>query len=150
VFAPPRYGREGSRAGLGFIISPYVSRIRDAVRQAFATDPALEASRDAVAQEAAKVWVVNGGGSSGQASRIAAYLDYQGLDVSTPARSAASAAGTKVVVYNGAEDRLPETIKLLEKIFKTTVTTVTDPSISADIVVTVGRSTPELTPPPAP
>jgi LCP family protein required for cell wall assembly len=150
VFSPPRYGREGSQAGLGFVITPYVSRIREAVKQAFASDPALEASRDAVAQEAGRVWVLNGGGSTGQAARIAAYLEYQGLAVSAPARSAPSTAGTTIVVYNGAEDRLPETVKLLQRIFNTTVTTATDPAQTVDIVVTVGRSTPELTPPPAP
>jgi LCP family protein required for cell wall assembly len=152
VFAPPRYGREGSRNGLGFIIEPYVARIRSAVKQAFVIDPALEATREAVADEGAKVWVLNGAGSAGQAARIAAYLEYQGLTVSAPATRPPQPAGsgTRIVVYNGAEDRLPATVKLLQQVFDTTIVPETNPTATVDIVITVGRSTPELTPPPAP
>jgi LCP family protein required for cell wall assembly len=152
VFAPPRYGREGSRNGLGFIIEPYVARIRSAVKQAFVTDPGLEATREAVADEGAKVWVLNGAGSAGQAARIAAYLEYQGLTVSAPATRPPQPAGsgTRIVVYNGAEDRLPATVKLLQQVFDTTIVPETNPTATVDIVITVGRSTPELTPPPAP
>jgi polyisoprenyl-teichoic acid--peptidoglycan teichoic acid transferase len=152
VFAPPRYGQETSRNGLGFVIEPYVARIRTAVKQAFVTDPALEATREAVANEGARVWVLNGASSAGQASRIAAYLEYQGLTVSAPTTRPSQPAGngTRIVVYNGAEDRLPATVKLLQDVFNTTVVAVTDPTVTADIIITVGRSTPELTPPPAP
>jgi LCP family protein required for cell wall assembly len=152
VFAPPRYGQEASRNGLGFVIEPYVARIRTAVKQAFVTDPALEASREAVADEGAKVWVLNGAGSAGQAARIAAYLEYQGLTVSAPATrpSQPAGSGTRIVVYNGAEDQLPATVKLLQDVFNTTVVPVTDPTVTADVIITVGRTTPELTPPPAP
>jgi LytR cell envelope-related transcriptional attenuator len=152
VFSPPRYGREGSRSGLGFVIEPYVARIRTAVREAFVIDPALEASRETLADEGAKVWVLNGAGSPGQASRIAAYLEYQGLTVSAPATRPSQPVGsaTRIVVYNGAEGRLPATIKLLQQLFGTTIVPVTDPTATVDIVITVGRSTPELTPPPAP
>jgi hypothetical protein len=152
VFAPPRYGREGSRSGLGFVIEPYVQRIRTAVRDAFVIDPGLEASREALADEAAKVWVLNSGGSTGQASRIAAYLEYQGLTVSAPATRPSESAGngTRIVVYNAAEARLPATVKLLQQVFNTTIVPVTDPTATVDVVITVGRSTPELTPPPAP
>jgi LCP family protein required for cell wall assembly len=152
VFAPPRYGQEGSRNGLGFVIEPSVARIRTAVKQAFIIDPALEATREAVADEGAKVWVLNGAGSAGQAARIAAYLEYQGLTVSAPATrpSQPAGSGTRIVVYNGAEGRLPATVKLLQQVFNTTIVPVTDPTATVDIVITVGRSTPELTPPPAP
>jgi LCP family protein required for cell wall assembly len=152
VFAPPRYGQEGSRNGLGFIIEPYVARIRSAVKEAFVIDPALEATREAVADEGARVWVLNGAGSAGQAARIAAYLDYQGLTVSAPATRPAQPAGsgTRIVVYNGAENRLAATVKLLQQVFNTTIVPETDPKATVDIVITVGRSTPELTPPPAP
>jgi len=152
VFAPPRYGQEGSRNGLGFIIEPYVARIRTAVKQAFVIDPALEATRETVADEGAKVWVLNGAGSAGQASRIAAYLEYQGLTVSAPPTRPSKPAGngTRIVVYNGAEDRLPTTVKLLQDVFQTTIVPEADPTATVDIVITVGRSTPELTPPPAP
>ena len=36
-------------------------------------------------------------------------------------------ATTKIVVYNGAEAELPETIKYLENLFNVKVTTATDP-----------------------
>jgi LCP family protein required for cell wall assembly len=152
VFSPPRYGQEASRSGLGFVIEPYVARIRTAVRGAFAVDPALEATRESLADEGARVWVLNGAGSPGQASRIAAYLEYQGLTVSAPATRPSQPTGnnTRIVVYNGAEDRMPDTIKLLQQLFGTTVVPVTDPTATVDIVITVGRSTPDLTPPPAP
>jgi hypothetical protein len=152
VFAPPRYGQEGSRNGLGFIIEPYVSRIRSAVKEACVIDPALEATREAVADEGARVWVLNGAGSAGQAARLAAYHDYQGLTLSAPATrpSQPAGSGTRIVVYNGADNRLPATVKLLQQVFNTTIVPETDPKATVDIVITVGRSTPELTPPPAP
>jgi hypothetical protein len=105
-----------------------------------------------VADEGAKVWVLNGAGSAGQAARIAAYLDYLGLTVSAPATrpSQPAGSGTRIVVYNGAEDQLPATVKLLQDVFNTTVIPVTDPTVTADVIMTVGRNTPELTPPPAP
>jgi polyisoprenyl-teichoic acid--peptidoglycan teichoic acid transferase len=153
VFSPPRYGREGSRNRLGFIIAPYVQRIRNAVRDAFVTDPALEASRETLADEGARIWVLNGAGSAGQASRIAGYLEYQGvLTVSAPATRPSQPVGatTRIVVYNGAETRMPSTVKLLQQLFNTTIVPVTDPTATVDIVITVARSTPDLTPPPAP
>ena len=64
---------------------PSISRIKTAVRQAFVVDPNLEASRETMAEENAEVWVLNGSGAAGQASRIAAYLEYQGLTASAPA-----------------------------------------------------------------
>jgi hypothetical protein len=72
--------------------------------------------------------------------------------VSAPPTRPSQPAGnlTRIVVYNGAEDRLPATVKLLEDVFKTTIVPLTDPTATVDIVITVGRSTPELTPPPAP
>jgi hypothetical protein len=41
-------------------------------------------------------------------------------------------------------------VKLLQQVFNTTIVPVTDPTATVDVVITVGRSTPELTPPPAP
>ena len=51
---------------------------------------------------------------------------------------------------SGAEQDAPETVKFLEAIFGVEATLRTDPSARADIVITTGRSTPDLTPPPAP
>jgi hypothetical protein len=41
-------------------------------------------------------------------------------------------------------------VKLLHQVFDTTIVPETNPTATVDIVITVGRSTPELTPPPAP
>ena len=152
VFAPTRFGQEGSRAGLGFVIHPNVARIRAAVRDAFVVDPALEARREKLDQEGARVWVLNGSGLTGEAARIAAFLEYQGLTASAPTQRPPAGAGnaTRIVVHNGAEARMPETIKVLEEVFKVVVQPAVDPTAQADIVITIVRSTPDLTPPPAP
>jgi LCP family protein required for cell wall assembly len=152
VFAPPRYGRETSRAGLGFIIEPDIARIRAAVREAFVVDPALESRRELLAQEGALVWVLNGSGEQGEAARVAGYLDWLGFSVSAPNQPPVPPRlpATRIVVYNGAEERLPETIAVLEEVFGVTVQLASDPTVRADIVVSTGRTTPDLTPPPAP
>ena len=54
------------------------------------------------------------------------------------------------MVYNGAETRLAGTIAYLEKTFGVTATTRTDSAIRADVVVTIGRATPDLQAPVAP
>jgi LCP family protein required for cell wall assembly len=150
VFTPPLYGSE--------ILSPIyklvpdVARIRAAVAEAFVVDPAQEERREAVAAEAARVWVLNGTGDRGQAADIAAYLEYLGIPASAPAQRPTQGAGarTRIVVYNGAQERLPETIKALEEIFGVQVTLANDPAARVEIVITTAGSTPELTPPPAP
>jgi LCP family protein required for cell wall assembly len=152
VFAPNRYGQEGSKPGLGFVIEPYIDRIRTAVRQAFVVDPALEARRQALSDENARVWVLNGTNNPGQAARIVAYLEFQGLTASAPAQRPAQSGQnvTRIVVYNGAETRMPATIKLLQDVFKVTIVPATDPTSQVDIVITTGFATPDLSPPPAP
>ena len=152
VFAPTRYGQESTRAGLGFIIEPYIDRIRTAVRQAFVVDPALEARRQVLSDENASVWVLNGTNNPGQAARLVAYLEFQGLTASAPTQRPAQTGqnATRIVVYNGAETHLPATIKLLQDVFKVTVVPVTDPAVPVDIVITTGNATPDLSPPPAP
>ncbi len=151
VFAPPRYGRDGMRPGIGFVLEIDIPRIRAAVAEAFVVDPELEARRERLAAEAGTVWVLNGSGQEGQASRLAAYLDYQGFTVSAPnQRPADTGQSTEIVVYNGAEVALPDTIAELERIFGVEVSTVDDPAIRVDIVITTGARTPDLTPPPAP
>ena len=59
-------------------------------------------------------------------------------------------ANTTIVVYNGAEANLPDTIAYLEKTFGVTVTTKADPAIRTDIIVTIGKATPELDAPVGP
>jgi LCP family protein required for cell wall assembly len=152
VFAPLRYGSEAIVPGRGFVIMPNVPRIRAAVREAFVVDPALESRRVRLAKEAARVWVLNGSGEQGQAARIAGYLDWLGFAVSAPNRAPVppSLQGTRIVVYNGAETRLTETIAVLEEVFGVTAQLAADPTAGADIIVSTGRQTPDLTPPPAP
>jgi LCP family protein required for cell wall assembly len=149
VFSPPLYGREVVNR-CGDSIEPYVGRIRQAVRDAFSGTPINEDRREKIAQEGADVWILNGSGELGQASQIAAFLEYQGINASAPNQRPALATRTKIVAYNGAEQNAPETVKFLETIFAVKATLATDPSARADIVITTGRSTPDLTPPPAP
>ena len=149
VFSYPRYGSQVNFPIYKYL--PDVSKIRAAVASAFKVDPQLEETRAALGQENATIWVLNGSGRQGQASTLAAYLDYYGLTTSAPNQKPdpASFSGTRIVVYNGAEAQLTETIDFLEKTFKTKVVLKNDPVVSADIVITTSGATPNLTPPPA-
>ncbi len=150
VFSPPLYGAP--------VVGPYgdantirVAKVRAAIASAFSAHPADEAQRETIADEGASVWVLNGSGKTGQASDIAAYLEYRGVNASAPTqRPPSSPATTKIVVYNGAENDDPATIALLQTIFGVTATPVTDPTAKADIVITTSRSTPNLVPPAGP
>jgi hypothetical protein len=53
---------------------------------------------------------------------------------------------TVVTVYNGAESRLPETVKVLEQTFGVNVVLANDPSVKVDVVVITGARTPALQP----
>jgi LCP family protein required for cell wall assembly len=151
VFTPPYYGTARMESGRGYVIIPNVARIRSAVANAFDSDPRDEADRQEVAKEAAAIWVLNGTGQAGRAGDLAGYLEYRGLAASAPnQRPDVSPASTVIRVYNGAEERLPRTIELLEQLFKVTVTPVADPAMRADVVVIVGTRTPKLEAPPAP
>ena len=149
VFAPPLYGTQGLFGGI-FKLIPNVPRIQQAARDAFRVDAKAEAQRRALAEESATVSVLNGSGLLGQASQIAAFLDYQGIIAAAPRQAADRVGRTRVVAYNGAEASKPDTAEYLGQLFGVTVTTATDPSIRVNFVVTTARSTPELTPPPAP
>jgi LCP family protein required for cell wall assembly len=152
VFAPPFYGTETPRTAPVYRITPNVAKIRAAVRDAFTADPADEALRQTLAQEGAGVWVLNGTGDVGRGTRIAGYLDYHGLAASAPRQKPPGAvpADTRIVVYNGAEVKLPETVAYLEKTFGVKVTMATDAIIRTDVVITIGKSTPELDAPVGP
>ncbi len=148
VFSPPRYQRE---VLTGYWTVPYVDTIRDAVKNAFRLDPRLEERREALTGEGATVWVLNGTSDANRGFRLAGYLQNQGLNASAPRGKPDGAvpAKTKVVVYNGAEDELERTISYLESRFKVKVQLVDDPTIRADVIVTIGRNTPDLRPPPS-
>ncbi|MDH5244622.1 MAG: LytR C-terminal domain-containing protein, partial [Chloroflexota bacterium] len=105
--------------------------------------------RERLADEGATVWVLNGTGVANRGTRLAGYLEFQGLAASAPRQKPEGAvpADTEIVVYNGAEARLPDTIAYLEQRFKVTVTTAVDPAIRADVVITIGKATPNLSPP---
>ena len=153
VFTPPRFQREIlSGDPRGYVIVPYVDRIQAAVRAAFTVDPEAEARREALAAEGATVWVLNGSGEAGQAARIAAYLESEGIAATAPNQrpDRRGLPATRIEVYNGAEARVPQTIACLEATFGVTAMPVADPAVRADIVIITARTTPDLTPPPAP
>ena len=150
VFSPPRYGANAVDVR-GDVVEPNVSAIRQAVATAFQLDPKLEAAREQMAGENGVVWVVNGSGQLGQASQIAAYLEYLGLTASAPTqRPDRTFATTTIRVYNGRAAQLPATVALLERVFGVKAVLVKDPSVVVDIIVTTGTQTPNLSPPPAP
>lgn len=145
VFSPSFFATEFANSDRGYIITPNVTRIRKAVDNAFKVTPALLARRERLESEGAVVWVVNGSGRAGLNASTAEFLEYQGVNASAPSRGTDERpATTKIVVYNGAETDLTETMKYLEKRFGTTVTTATDPKMLADIVITLGRDAPIL------
>ena len=153
VFAPPLYQREVlSGDPRGYVILPYVDKIRAAVAAAFTTDPALEADREKVSAEGASVWVLNGSGQQGQAAQIAGYLEFLGINASAPNQKpdTRGLAATRIQVYNGAGARLPATLKVLETVFGVQAVPIVDPAVGVDVVVTTSGQTPDLTPPPAP
>jgi LCP family protein required for cell wall assembly len=150
VFSFPRYGTQTTCSGCTYGYFPNVNLIRTAVANAFKVDPQLEDTRAALGNENSSIWVLNGTNQSGQASSIAAYLGYYGLTASAPTGKpdTSGLSATRIVVYNGAEARLPETIAFLESKFKIKVVTKQDPAVSVDIIITTGSSTPNLVPPP--
>jgi LCP family protein required for cell wall assembly len=150
VFSPPRFGTEGYPGGI-YSIEPNVALIRSTVLNAFKIDPKLEALRDAVSAENGTIWVVNGSGQSGQANTLVAFLEYEGLTaIAQTQRPPTTPANTVIKVYNGRETSLPSTVALLEKVFGVQAQLVNDPSVTVDIIVTTGRSTLTMTPPPGP
>jgi LCP family protein required for cell wall assembly len=152
IFTPPFYQKEYLSSPRGYIIVPYLDRIRAAVKEAFTVDPAIVAKRDTLAQEGATIWVLDGARDPAQARALAAYLDYLGMAASAPTQrpDASGLSATTIRVYNGAESRLPATLAELSSIFGVQATPVADPAMAADIVIITGKSSPDLTPPPAP
>jgi LCP family protein required for cell wall assembly len=144
VFAPPLYARDTYPNPPGVI--PNIARIKDAVNKAFSADPADETLRQTLATEGAGVWVLNGTSEQRRGANLADYLDYRGLAASAPRQKPAGKvpANTQIVVYNGAEATMPETIAFLEKTFGVTASMKVDPAIRTDVVVTIGTKTPRL------
>jgi LCP family protein required for cell wall assembly len=150
VFAPPAYGQPVVTS-VGDSNTIYVNLIRQTVADAFDGNATTAATREKLATEGASIWVLNGSGQLGQASSVAGFLEFQGLDASAPNQRAPSTGSkTKIVVYNGAQEDAPATVAFLQKLFGVQPTFVNDPTARVDIVITTARSTPDLTPPPAP
>ena len=150
VFSFPRYGTQTGPNAPVYKYIPNVSRIRAAVANAFKTDPQLEDTRAALGDENGSIWVLNGTSQTGEASPLAGYLEYYGLTASAPtAKADRGLSATRIVVYNGAESRLTETIAFLESKFKVQVQLKQDPAVSVDVIITTASSTPNLSPPPA-
>ncbi|MGO9207501.1 MAG: LCP family protein, partial [Candidatus Limnocylindrales bacterium] len=154
VFEPPVYQVECNNPSLScfYSLSPKVAAIQQAVRDAFTVDPALERSRQLLASENARVWVEGGAGIAGQADAIADYLDYLGVPALVPPVDGGRAdrqtyPTTVITFYNGADQRLPETVRVLEAAFGVPITTTTDPSVTVDVIVTTGKHTPALVAP---
>jgi len=153
IFTPPYYQTECMNCPpRGYILEPRVSRIRQAVADAFNIDPAFADTRDALAEEGAQVWVLNGTTRSGEASRLSDYLTYLGIAASAPIQKpdTTGLSATTVRAYNGAVDKFPQTVAVLEKVFGVKVVPITDAAVRVDFIVITGSATPELTPPPVP
>ncbi len=150
VFAYPRYGTQTAPGAPVYEYLPDVGKIRAAVANAFKVDPNLENIRNSLADENGQIWVLNGSGIQHQATNLAAYLQYYGLIASSPTTrpSTAGLTGTQIVVYNGAEDSLTQTIAFLQQKLKTQVILKNDPTVPVDIIITTTNQTPNLAPPP--
>jgi LCP family protein required for cell wall assembly len=149
VFSYPRYGTQQTVGVYKYF--PDIAKIRAAVASAFDVDPQLEARREALSEEGASVWVLNGSGRQAQATNVAAYLEYYGLSASAPAQNPADVPpATRIVVYNGAEADLTSTVEFLENLFETKVVLESDPAARVDIIITTAKSTADLIPPAAP
>ena len=146
VFAPPLYASDTCLDPRGCVVLPKIGQIRQAVKSAFTTTPADEAEREKLAQEGAGVWVLYGGADRDRNTRVAGYLEFHGIAASAPRQKPAGQipSDTTIVVYNGAETKMPDTIAFLEQTFGVKSTTKTDSAIRTDIVVTVGTATPQL------
>lgn len=144
VFAPDFYATEYLSSPRGYIITPNVARIRKAVKEAFGVTPEVLALRERLGSEEARVWVLNGSGRNGLAAAAADYFAHNGVEASAPNQRADVIAKTSVVVYNGAQASMPETIAYLEDVLGVKVTTATDPKITVDVVVILGKNAPTL------
>ncbi|HYK94514.1 MAG TPA: LCP family protein, partial [Candidatus Dormibacteraeota bacterium] len=153
IFTPPFYQTECMNCPpRGYIIQPNVPRIRQAVADAFKIDPAFGETRDALAQEGAQLWVLNGSGRTGEAARLSDYLSYLGLAATAPNQrpDTSGLSATTIRAYNGATDKFPLTVQELSKVFGVTIVPITDSSVRIDFEIITGGSTPQLTPPPVP
>ena len=149
VFTPPNYQTVGSDSR-GYIITPDVAKIRAAVLQAFSAQPTKEEREaDAIAREAARIWVLNGTGRKGEAGVLATALSRAGLDASAPTAITPAEIGllkTRFIVFNGAEQRMPVSLALLEQLLGMKATLIDDPTVTVDVEIITGADVPTITP----
>jgi len=153
IFIPPFYQNECLNCPpRGYIIQPRVERIRAAVADAFKVDPGFAEARDALAEEGAELWVLNGSGRTGEAARLSEYLSYLGLAASAPNQKpdTTGLSATTIRAYNGAETEFPLTVAALRTVFGVEVVPIVDPAVRVDFIVITASSTPQFTAPPAP
>lgn len=147
VFTPPTYQTEGSDER-GYIIVPDVAKIRAAVIAAFAAEPSKEElEAQSIEREAARIWVLNGTGRPGEAGALAAAIARTGLDAQAPTGVTPSELGllqTRLIVYNGAEARIPATLAALEKLLGRKAIRIDDPSATVDAMVITGADLPSI------
>ena len=84
VFAPPLYSQDTCQDARGCVVLPNISRIKQAVKNAFSADPRDEALRQTLAGEGAHLWVRNGTSATDRGAQLAGYLEYHGLAASAP------------------------------------------------------------------
>ncbi len=151
VFTPPQYAVQCPPAEcvVHYWLHPNLPAIRQAVAQALTSSSPLAQSRAKLSSENAQVLVENGSGVAGQATSVAAYLTYLGLNASVPSANGGRAdrstyPDTVVTFYNGAETTMPETVRVLQSTFGVTITTVNDPTVKVDVIVITGAKTPQL------
>ena len=145
----PALRRPRSPRPRGYIVLPKVRRDPRRGRERVQGRPAARGpARDARRARTASVWVLNGQrpagpGANGRLSRV---LRARGLRPDR--RPTRVPAETRIVVYNGAEARLPATIAYLEKKFKVQARLKADPtSVSTSSSRRPDR--PPTSPPPA-
>ena len=100
-----------------------VDRIRKAVKEAFSVSPEPRPpTATGWARRRRPVWVLNASGRGGPGDAAADYLAYHGLEASAPNQRSRQAPPPRrrIVVYNGAETEMPETIKYLETLYGVT------------------------------
>ena len=149
VFTPPTYQTVGSDSR-GYIITPDVAKIRAAVAAAFATQPTKEEREaEAIAREGARIWVLNGTGRKGEAGVLATALSRAGLNASAPSAITPDEIGllkTRFIVFNGAEQRMPVTLALLERLLGMKATLIDDATVTVDVEIITGADVPTITP----
>ena len=131
------------------------SAIRSAVKNVFSTSKATARKMLQIRDEGATVYVLNGeGGRNNKAIDIASNLAGKGMDAIVPPVNDGKAEttdfrGTVIRVYNGADEKMPQTFARLKRTLKDkgrTLERVDDAATTADFVVIVGSRTKSLKP----